>query len=91
MIKANVKFFGDEQGDYGMPKPYHSYLVVASPWQQEGSGVASAIPLSSDAPSPKPPHKMVLEGGPEQAYEEMLSELRSLSQNDGLKELIDKD
>lgn len=91
MIKANIKFFGDQQDEFGMPKPYHSYLVVASPWQQVDSGVASAIPLSSDAPPPNPAHKLVLQGGPDAAYEEMLLVLRSLSQNKGLKELIDKE
>lgn len=91
MIKANIKFFGGEQDEYGMPNPFHSYLVVSSPWQQDGSGVASAIPLSSDAPAPNRPHKLVLAGGPEKAYEEMLSLLRGLEQNKGLSELIDKE
>lgn len=91
MIKANVKFFGNEQDEHGMPKPYHSYLVVASPWQHTDSGVATAIPLSSDTSPPNPPHKLILQGGPEKAYEEILSALRNLSQNRGLKELIDKD
>ena len=91
MIKASVKFFGTEEGEYGMPKPYHSYLVVSSPWQTNDSGVASAIPLSQDAPQPNPPHKLVTSGGPEKAYEEMLQILRNLPQNNGLKELIDKE
>ncbi|TKV69147.1 hypothetical protein FDP08_14115 [Marinobacter panjinensis] len=91
MIKANVKFFGHEQDGYGMPKPYHSYLVVASPWEQQGSGVASVIPLSSDTPALDPPHKMSLQGGPEKAFDEVLVLLRGLPQNKGLKELIHKD
>lgn len=91
MIKVNVKFFGNERDRYGMPKPYHSYLIVSSPWQQENSGVASAIPISIDAPLPNSPHRFVLDGGPEKAYKEMLALLRSLSQNQGLNELIDKE
>lgn len=91
MIKANIKFFGKEKDEYGMPKPYHSYLVVASPWEEQGSGVASVIPLSSDAPALNPPHKLSLQGGPEKAYEEVLRLLRGLPQNKGLKELIHRD
>jgi hypothetical protein len=91
MIKANIKFFGDEQDEYGMPVLYHSYLVVASPWQQADSGVATAVPLSSDAPAPSPPHKLVLQGGPDKAYEEILELLRGLGKNKGLRELVDKE
>ena len=91
MIKANVTFFGTEQDQYGMPKPHHSYLVVSSPWQTYNSGVASAIPLSDDAPTPNPPHKLTMTGGPQKAYEQMLKVLIDLPQNNGLPELIDKE
>lgn len=91
MIKASVKFYGNDQDDYGMPKPYHSYLIVSSPWQTNDSGVASAIPLSSSTPTLNPPHKLVTSGGPEQAYDEMLKYLRLHPQNKGLQELIDKE
>lgn len=91
MIKANVKFFGNQQNEYGMPNPYHSYLVISSPWQTDDSGVASAVPLSTDAPKPNPPHKLVTSGGPQKAYEEMLDILRNLPQNKSLSELVDKE
>jgi hypothetical protein len=91
MIKANVKFYGKETGQFGMPKPYNSYLVVASPWQINNSGVATAMPLSGDAPAPNPPHKISQSGGPEKAYEDMLDILRNLTENKGLQELIDKE
>ena len=91
MIKANVKFFGAEKDQYGMPTPYHSYFVVASPWQSEDSGVASAVSLSSAAPTPNPPHKLVLHGGPEKAFEAMVDVLRALSANQGLTELTHRE
>jgi len=91
MIKANIKFYGEEKDQYGMPKPYNSYLVVASPWQMVDSGVASAIPLSGDAPAPNPPHKISTTGGSEKAYKLMLEVLRNLPKNKGLNELIDKE
>lgn len=91
MIKANVKFFGQDQDKYGLPKPYFSYLVVSSPWQVADSGVATVFALSSDAPIPNPPHKLVLTGGADAAFEEMMQILRSLPDNEGLKELIHKE
>ena len=91
MIKANIKFFGTERDEDGMPKPYHSYFVVSSPWQQNDSGVASVIALSCDTPIPNPPHKLVLNGGPGKAFEEILKLLRNIKQNKGLNELIDKE
>ena len=89
LIKANVKFFGGSRDPFGMPIPYHSYLIVSSPWQQAGSGVASVISLTANAPLPDSPHKLVLTGGPEKAYEEALSSLRNLQQNKNLTELVD--
>ena len=57
MIKAVVKFFGTQQDQFGMPVPYHSYLVVSSPWQTPNSGIASVVPLSSIALHLTPPFK----------------------------------
>lgn len=91
MIKANVKFFGREKDDYGVPKPYHSYIVVSSPWQTKDSGVASVIPLSSDSPTPNPPHKFTTRGGEEEAYNQIVEALRHLFKNEGLHELINKE
>jgi hypothetical protein len=62
MIKAVVKFFGAERDQFGMPVPYHSYLIVSSPWEMPGSGIASVVPLSVNAPLSKP-HFPVLQGG----------------------------
>lgn len=91
MIKANVKFFGEQLSEYGMPSPYYSYFIVASPWQKKDSGVATILPLTAESPAPNPPHKIVLKGGAESAYQEMLTVLRLMSQHQGLSELIDKE
>ena len=91
MIKASIKFFGDSKNEYGMPNPYYTYFVVASPWQTENSGVATVLPLSAESVAPNPPHKLVLAGGAEKAYEEVLSALRAMNQHHGLCELIDKE
>ena len=91
MIKANVKFFGTENDKFGMPIPYHSYLVVATPWQEKDSGVASVMAVSSNSPLPDSPHEIARKGGEEAAYNEMLSKLRQMSQNSDLKELVHRE
>jgi hypothetical protein len=91
MIKAHVKYFGQERDEHGMPTPYHSYLVVSSPWQEDESAVASVIPLAERSPMPSVSDKLTLSGGEQQAYEEILALLRSLPQNQELTELIDKE
>lgn len=86
-----MKFFGTKKDQYGMPVPFHSYFVVASPWQSDGSGVASAVPLSIAAPAPNPPHKLELQGGPEKAFEAMLEILRLLPKNQRITELTHRE
>lgn len=83
MIKAVVKFFGAEQDQFGMPVPYHSYLVVSSPWQTPDSGIASVVPLSANAPLSKA-HFPVLQGGERAAFEAALLALSSEPNNAGL-------
>ncbi len=83
MIKAVVKFWGTEQDQFGMPKPYHSYLVVASPWQNPDSGIASVVPLSSAAPLSKP-HHLVLKGGERVAFDAAVSALKAETANKNL-------
>lgn len=83
MIKAVVKFWGAQQGPFGMPTPYHSYLVVSSPWQTPESGIASVVPLSASAPLSNQ-HFPVLQGGERGAFEAALKALASESGNIGL-------
>lgn len=83
MIKSVVKFFGSRTDAYGMPEPYYSYLVVASPWKTNDSGIASIVPLTqsnvvSDAYSaPVHLHHMELAGGEKAAYEKAVNALKA--------------
>ena len=76
--------FGSDKDEYGMPKPYNSYLVVMLSLANSEFWHCPAIPLSMSAPKPNPPHRLVLQGGPEKAFEEMLSPLRAHPENKGL-------
>ena len=82
---ASITFFGGTIDEYGMPKQFHNYLVVASPWQTKGSGVASVVALS-DAPTPRPATVISPKGGATAAMELMRSHLRNLKGNLGLTE-----
>ena len=83
MIKAVVKFWGANQDQFSMPVPYHSYLVVSSPWQTPDSGIASVVPLSTSAPLSSQ-HFPVLYGGERGAFEAALKALASEPSNVGL-------
>ena len=83
MIKAVVKFWGAKQDTYGMPIPYHSYLVVASPWHSANDGVASVVPLSTAAPLTTP-HYPVLKGGERAAFDASIAALKNEPKNKGL-------
>lgn len=91
MITAHVSFFGSDKDNYGIPKPYHGYFVIASSWQSEGSGIASAMPLTTATPSLSNSQKLVLQGGTEKAFAEIVEMLRNLPANKGLTELIRKE
>lgn len=91
MIKANVKFLAPTTDPKSLPNPYYSYLVIASPWEEPDSGVASAIPMAEESPRPNPKHVLVFEGGEEAAYRKMLDTLRSHEDAKNLKESIDRD
>ena len=91
MIKAHVKFYGEDRDEYGMPITFHSYLILASPWERIGSGFAEAIAMSSETPLPNPPMMLVLDGGPVKALDKLIVKLRQLPGNADLIELIDKD
>jgi hypothetical protein len=82
---ATITFFGGAVDAFGMPEQFHNYLVVASPWQVKGSGVASVVALS-DAPAPNPGTVIAPKGGAAAAMELMRSHLRSLNGNVGLTE-----
>lgn len=83
MIKAVVKFYGTQQDQFGMPVPYHSYLVVSSPWQTPDSGIASVVSLSPNAPLSKP-HFSVMRGGERAAIDAAIQALASEPKNFGL-------
>lgn len=83
MIKAVVQFWGSAQDQYGMPTPYHSYLVVASPWQSATDGVASVVPLSIAAPLTTT-HFPVLTGGERAAFDAAIAALSGETGNEGL-------
>lgn len=83
MIKAVVKFWGSTRNQYEMPIPYHSYLIVASPWHSANDGVASVVPLSVAAP-PAKAHYPVLQGGQRTAFDAAIAALKSEPGNMGL-------
>lgn len=90
MIKAVVKYWGAQQDQFGMPTPYHSYLVVSSPWQTPNSGIASIVPLSTGAPLPRP-HFSVLQGGERAAFDAALKALSTEPSNAGLTQHCHED
>jgi hypothetical protein len=90
MIKAVVKYWGTQQDQFGMPVPYHSYLVVSSPWQTLDSGIASIVPLSTSAPLSRS-HFAVLQGGERAAFDAALIALSSEPGNSGLTQLCHED
>ena len=83
MIKAVSKFWGSKIDQYGMPDPYHSYFVVASPWETPDSGVATVLSLSTNSPLSKP-HFLVTAGGERAAFEAAISSLKGETKNAGL-------
>jgi hypothetical protein len=90
VIKSVVKFFGTETDEFGMPNPYYSYLVVASPWQTNDSGVASILPLtqsnivSNSASAPLNPHHIEMKGGERAAYDKAIKALKAAVPHHGL-------
>lgn len=89
MIKCTLIFYGDRQDQYGMPIPFNNYLIVASEWEQIGSGIATVVPLTRDAPSPSRRHFIAEAGGPEAAVKIAQRELEALPKNKGLKKRMD--
>jgi hypothetical protein len=87
MIKAVVKFWGTQFNNLGMPVPYHSYLVVSSPWQSQDSGIASVVPLSTGSPLSSE-HYPVQKGGDRAAFDAALKALASDPSNIGLSQHI---
>lgn len=87
MKKAVVKFWGSGADAYGMPTPYHSYYVVASPWNSPGSGIASVVPLSTNAPLSRQ-HFLATSGGEDTAFNEAVTALEKESGNATLKKHI---
>ena len=90
MIKAIVKFWGTTTGAHGLPNPYHSYLVLASPWQASDGGVASIVCVSGGV-ALENPNILVSAGGERAAYKIALERLKSLPENKGLESATDED
>jgi|GEM_PF-3285079 len=84
MIKAIVHLWGQERDIYGMPVPYHGYLVVASPWQSAGSGLASVVPVSGQPPQKLSFNFPVLQGGERAAFDAAIHALKSHPAHSGL-------
>jgi hypothetical protein len=72
-----------------MPDPYHSYLVLAAPWQMSGGGVASIVCVYGGNPLANP-NILVSTVGERAVYEMALERLKSLSENDGLESAADE-
>jgi hypothetical protein len=85
LIKAVIHFSGTARDPFGMPTPYHSYFVVASPWQGQapGSAIASIVPLSTAAPLSQRQHA-VLTGGERAAFDEAVNALSAENANASL-------
>ena len=84
MIKAVVSFSGDKVDDFGMPMPYHSYLIVATPWRNPGTGAASIVPLSLMAPKARD-HVFVVHDGERGAFEAAVKEISRQPGNQSLQ------
>lgn len=85
MIRSVIMFWGSGFDGFGMPVPYHSYLVVASPFQSDHDGIASIISLSASSPLSQPHHR-VQQGGPRAALESAITALRAEPGNSGLEQ-----
>lgn len=90
MKNVSIKFFGHEHGQFGMPQPYHSYLIIASKWKTNNSGVASVISLTDKTPMPNQSQVLVLDGGIEKAYQDIVEILKAMPANCDLEMLIDE-
>ena len=89
MKRAYVTFWGDTRGQQGMPDPYRSYLIFASPWESPDSAIASIFPVLGEI-CPVSPHVPVLKGGERAAIDEAIERLKELPANRGLKHHIDE-
>lgn len=89
MRRAYVTFWGDKRGPNGMPDPYRSYLIFASPWESPDGAIASIFPASGEL-YPVPPHVPVLQGGERAALDEAIERLKDLPVNRELKHNVDE-
>jgi hypothetical protein len=83
-----ITFFGDKLDKYGMPEPFHNYMVLAGPAQWPGAprgSIATVVPISS-APSPPICNFFAADGSEVDAIEKAKASLRELQGNKGLKE-----
>lgn len=45
-LRKRLIFSGEQHDRYGMPEPYHSYMILADAWKTPRSGVASIVSFS---------------------------------------------
>lgn len=82
MIKANVTYYGNTIGNYGLPNPYYCYFVVAITDPKSGY-IASIYSIASG--SPLPSSASISIGGSEtDVYQKALNALDTLHSSAGL-------
>jgi len=91
-LHQTMSYFGNDEDEHGIPKPWYHYLVVASPGPRAGSGVASIIELSEAKASgvAQDPSTTIAarEGGPEAALSKAEEYLDS--RHPGLKKVVNE-
>jgi hypothetical protein len=82
-----ITFHGTKMGPYGLPEPFHRYMVVCGPAPElfgSGKSVASVVPITQGAPKLESDH--FVGESEKDAIEKAAAALRALSGNKGLKE-----
>jgi hypothetical protein len=81
----NVVFFGARFDAYGMPEPYHNYLVTIIPWEVAGApkDYWLASVSATSGPLPEPRH-FVARGDQSVALASVLEAVKRLRENSGL-------
>lgn len=86
-IRKSVYFIGTDHDSAGMPKPFHSYLLISSAWEMPDTAVASIWQASAGAPVPDLSSKIVQVGGPQAAIKELIRSLEEMDSNRELRKI----
>ena len=92
MLKVyTVAFCGNKVDHYGMPDPYHHYLIVVDSLRSGKDSVATVLPLTN-APMPEQTHFLEpwTPHASHDAATAAINALRNLPENKGLQEFINK-